>query len=250
MVIVTQKLLAESSLLGMGLDGLGGLYLAYDLLGGKHGPLRIIGRATGYIALFFLGYATVLGLRYAIVAATGMGALLAVEFRLAAANGQRPERNRVLLFGFFRGVVLGLAGMSIAGATFGAVFGLLSGMALMIVYSFDFAPTDDYVAHIKPRLSRHNLLASALRAIGISIAGVVAGHLVLAGAHATVLGLKLGLAAGTVSALVGLFSPAIEWWIDNLPERRLGVLGLGFIFLGMVLQSMQYWLVVFGIPVR
>jgi hypothetical protein len=30
------------SLIGVAFDALGGLYLAYDLLGGKHGPLRRI----------------------------------------------------------------------------------------------------------------------------------------------------------------------------------------------------------------
>lgn len=72
---LTPQLVAESSLLGMGFDVLGGCYLAYDLLGGKRGPLRTIARGTGYVALFFIGYLLVLGLRYALVAATGMGIL-------------------------------------------------------------------------------------------------------------------------------------------------------------------------------
>jgi len=67
----------------MGFDVLGGCYLAYDLLGGKQGPLRTIARATGYVALFFSAYVIVLGLRYALVSASGMGILLAVEYRLA-----------------------------------------------------------------------------------------------------------------------------------------------------------------------
>jgi hypothetical protein len=58
------------------------------------------------------------------------------------------------------------------------------------------------------------------------------------------------LAAGTVNALVGLFSPAIEQWIENLPERRLGVAGLGLIFAGMILQSIQYWIVVFELSAQ
>jgi len=58
------------------------------------------------------------------------------------------------------------------------------------------------------------------------------------------------LAAGTVSALVGLVSPVIEWHIENLPERRLGLAGLGLIFAGMALQSAQYWVVVLAIPTR
>jgi hypothetical protein len=54
--------------------------LAYDLLGGRRGPLRTVARAAGYVALFLVGYVLVLGLRYAIVAASGMGILLGIEF--------------------------------------------------------------------------------------------------------------------------------------------------------------------------
>ena len=52
-----------------------------------------------------------------------------------------------------------------------------------------------------------------------------------------------------VSALIGLFSPIIEWRIENLPERRLGMIGLTLILAGVVLQSIQYWLTVFAVPV-
>ena len=72
-IALSQQTVAEISLLGMGLDLLGGCYLAYDLLGGRHGPLRTIARAAGYIALFFAGYVLLIGLGYALVAASGMG---------------------------------------------------------------------------------------------------------------------------------------------------------------------------------
>lgn len=35
-----------------------------------------------------------------------------------------------------------------------------------------------------------------------------------------------------------------------LPERRLGTMGLGLIFLGMLLQSVQYWVVMWDMPLR
>ena len=109
---------------------LGGCYLAYDLLGGKRGPLRPIARATGYVALFFIGYVLVLGLRYAIVAASGMGILLGIEFRIAGINPSYGEQRRtVILFGFLRGLVLDLAGITVAGPLFGAVFGFSQPLA-------------------------------------------------------------------------------------------------------------------------
>ena len=55
------------------------------------------------------------------------------------------------------------------------------------------------------------------------------------------LGLRLGVAAGTVSALVGLASPIIEWRIENMPDRRLGIAGLIMMMIGGVFQSRQYW---------
>jgi uncharacterized protein YjeT (DUF2065 family) len=45
---------------------------------------------------------------------------------------------------------------------------------------------------------------------------------------------------------VSPFSPVIEWRIENLPERQLGVIGLGLILIGVLLQSIHYWIVVFS----
>lgn len=36
--------------------------------------------------------------------------------------------------------------------------------------------------------------------------------------------------------------PYIEYYADNLTERRLGVFGIGLILLGFAMQSFQYWL--------
>jgi hypothetical protein len=44
------------SIVGSALDVLGALYLAYDLLGGEHGPLRTLTRAVTYGTLFGTGY--------------------------------------------------------------------------------------------------------------------------------------------------------------------------------------------------
>jgi hypothetical protein len=249
---LTQQLVAEVTLAGMGFDILGGCYLAYELLGGRRGPLRTIARTAGYVALFFIGYYIVLGARYALIASAGMGVLLALEYWSAGddpAKNRRP-RSMVFVFGSLRGAVVGLASMPLAGPAFGAWFGLICAAMLNASYALGFAPTDEYEAKSRPRISRHKLVASLLRMLGVSAAGVIAS---LAVGSPTVLwpfGLLLGVAAGTVSALVGLFSPVIEWWIENLPEQRLGVLGLGLIFVGMVLQSVQYWVVVLDVPVR
>ena len=49
---------------------------------------------------------------------------------------------------------------------------------------------------------------------------------------------------------MGTVSPFVEWWADNLPERRLGAFGAFLVLLGFGLQSLQYWEVLLNIPVR
>ena len=47
---------SDHSLISSSLDVLGALYLAYDLLGGEHGPLRTLTRAVTYSALMGIGF--------------------------------------------------------------------------------------------------------------------------------------------------------------------------------------------------
>ena len=54
--------LALIGIIGSAFDALGALYLAYDLLGGGHGPLRILTRAVTYGVIFGAGYGLPLGL--------------------------------------------------------------------------------------------------------------------------------------------------------------------------------------------
>jgi len=146
--------------------------------------------------------------------------------------------------------VLGLAGMTLAGTLFGVWFGLLSGIGLTTVYALGFGVRRDTDHGVRPQIDRRLVLSSLLRAAAVSAAGLVASYVTAAaGAQWVLFGLRLGLAAGTVSGLVSLFSPSLEWRIDSLPEKRLGVFGLALIFLGLVLQSVQYWAVVLDLPV-
>src|ERR1041385_7777580 len=59
---------AAISISGTCLDVLVSLYLAYDLLGGPHGPLRLITRAVTYSIVFGIGYGIGLGLFFGLVA--------------------------------------------------------------------------------------------------------------------------------------------------------------------------------------
>jgi hypothetical protein len=57
--------------------------------------------------------------------------------------------------------------------------------------------------------------------------------------------ISVGLVTGIVTGVGATLNPYIEYYADNLPERRLGVLGIGLILCGFALQSLQYWLALF-----
>jgi hypothetical protein len=251
-IALNPQFVAEAALLGMGLESVGGLYLAYDLLGGKRGPLRAVTRATGYAVFFMIGYSLLLGVRYAIVASVGMGVVLAFEFGQAEKDSGHAmsRQTRVVIVGFLRGLVLGAAAITAYSFEFGLVFGALSGCVLTGTYFLGFAPADNYLSSKNPTITSHMLVASLLRGVGVSFAGVVAGLTTTSAYHSWILGLRLGLAAGAVSAIVSLIGPVFEWRIDNLPERRLGLFGIVLIFVGSAVQSIQYWIVVFGVKVQ
>jgi len=62
--------------------------------------------------------------------------------------------------------------------------------------------------------------------------------------------LKTGLVIGVVTAIVSTCVPFIEWVADHLPEKRMGVFGVGLILIGFALQSVQYWLVLLDVSIR
>src|SRR2546426_1697671 len=70
---------AAVSITGTCLDVLGSLYLAYDLLGGQHGPLRLLTRMVTYSIVFGLGYGIGLGLFFGIASGAATGITIAIE---------------------------------------------------------------------------------------------------------------------------------------------------------------------------
>jgi len=53
-----------------------------------------------------------------------------------------------------------------------------------------------------------------------------------------------------VTAISITCTPFIEWTADHLPERRMGVFGVGLILIGFALQSVQYWVALLDVSIR
>jgi hypothetical protein len=241
--------LALISIVGSAFDVLGALYLAYDLLGGEHGPLRTLTRAVTYGAFYGAGYGLALGPVFGLATGVAHGITLAWEYSRASRNAPQPGFWMDTAMSAIRGCGFALGASYSFGAPFGIIFGVLSTAGQAIAYRIGIRPTVDYKPATRPRLTRFQLLAAVNRAIGYAVAGFVSSLVTQQREHAVEVGLKMGLAIGVVTALIGPCTPFIEWTADHVPERRMGVFGVALILLGFTLQSVQYWATLLDISV-
>jgi hypothetical protein len=248
-MMIDKHTLALVSIVGCSLDVLGALYLAYDLLGGQHGPLRTVTRGVTYGALFGTGFSLALGPVVGIVSGVAHGITLAWEFSRASRHGPKPGFWYDTAMSAIRGGGFALGTAYIYGARFGAAFGVLSMLGQIIAYRVGLRPTVDYQPATRPRFTKTQLLAAVNRTVGYAIAGYISALIAQQRANALSVGVKAGLVIGVVTAIVGACTPFIEWTADHLPERRMGVLGIGLILIGFTLQSVQYWVALLDVNI-
>lgn len=239
--ILDKHTLAIISIVGSSLDVVGSLYLAYDLLGGEHGPLRTLTRAVTYGVIFGVGYGLALGFIFGLSIGLTHAVTLSVEF--SRISRQRPRSG----FWFdsamsaIRGYGYGLGSAFLFGAKFGITFGVLSTVGQMVGYRVGLRPSLDYHPSSRPRMTLRLFLAAVNRTFGYAIAGYVSALVAHQRAGAMAFGLKIGLLVGVVSGVVTFLIPFVEWRTDHLPEKRMGIFGVTMILVGFALQSVQYW---------
>ena len=247
---VDKHTLALISIVGSALDVLGALYLAYDLLGGEHGPLRTLTRAVTYGTLFGMGYGILLGPIFGLVCGVAHGITLAWEYSRASRNEPPPGFWVDTAMSAIRGFGFGLGASYLFGVPFGIAFGVLSTGGQVIAYRLGIRPTIDYKPAARPRLSWTILLLAANRTVGYTATGYLSSLIAHQRTHAMAVGLKAGLAIGVVTAIIGPLTPLIEWRADHVAERRMGVFGIGLILIGFALQSVQNWMTLLDVKVR
>jgi len=247
---IDKHTLALVSIIGSSLDVLGALYLAYDLLGGEHGPLRTLTRGVTYGALFGAGYGLVFGPVFGLATGVAHGITLAWEYSCASRGLLKPGFWYDTAMSAIRGAGFALGAAYLYGAIFGATFGALSIVGQAIAYRIGIRPSYDYRPAARPRLTRFHLLAAANRTVGYAIGGYVSSLVAQQPEHAIAVGLKLGLAIGAVTAISAPFTPFIEWAAERIPAKRMGVCGVGLILIGFALQSVQYWVALLDVSVR
>ena len=238
---------AAVSITGSCLDVLGSVYLAYDLLGGQHGPLRLLTRAVTYSVVFGFGYGLGLGLLFGVVSGITTGITLSVEFNRAARGRNHYSLPWEGVFSAIRGFGFGAGLYRIVGVRFAIAFALLITIGQTFAYSRGLRPAMDYAAARHPRLTHRQFVATLLRAVGYIVAALICSAFIHHVEHTWAFAIRVGLVTGLVTGVGITVSPYIEYYADNLPERRLGAFGIGLILCGFAMQSLQYWLALFDV---
>jgi hypothetical protein len=233
---------AAISIAGTCLDVLGSLYLAYDLLGGRHGPLRLLTRAVTYSVVFGIGYGLGLGLFFGLTAGVATGITLSIEFNRAARGLDHYSLPWEGLFSAIRGFGFGAGLYRVLGFGFATAFAILVTVGQVFAYSRGMRPAIDYTASRRPRLTRRQFRGTLVRTIGFMATALICSAFIHHVDHAWSFALRVGLLTGIVTGIGSTVNPYIEYYADHLPERRLGVFGIGLILCGFALQSLQYWL--------
>src|SRR2546429_2739893 len=131
---IDRHTLALISIVGSSLDVLGALYLAYDLLGGEHGPLRILTRGVTYGAHFGGGYGLALGPVFGLASGVAHSITLAWEFSRASRRRPKPGFWYDTAMSAIRGAGFALGATYLYGGAFGATFGALSTLGQVVAY--------------------------------------------------------------------------------------------------------------------
>jgi hypothetical protein len=233
---------ATTSIAGISLDVLGSLYLAYDLLGGQHGPLRLLTRAVTYSIVFGVGYGLGLGLYFGLATGIATGITVAIELNRAARGLEHYPLSWEAFFASIRGLAFGAGLYRIGGFSFALAFAAIVTIGQVFAYSRGMRPAIDYTASRRPRFTKRQFWGTVLRTIGYIATALVCSLLIHHVEHAWSFALRVGLVTGIVTAVGITVNPFIEYYADNLPQRRLGVFGIALILCGFTLQSVQYWL--------
>jgi hypothetical protein len=225
-------------------DALGGLYLAYDLLGGRKGPLRLVTKSVSYGVMFGSAYGLSLGVWFGLAGLLVSGPALSIEIHRRDVNRVHPFFEAVA-FGLLRAVSFGTAGWLSKDSQFGINFGMFCAVGFVAAYLIVGPPAGISLGH--PRIDKAVLKRAAFRGISLGLAAVLSGA-IHKERHALSYGVYVGVVTGLASGILVAVAPAVEAWADNLPDRRLGGYGAILVLIGSLFQTLQYVVPLAGMP--
>jgi len=203
---------AAVSITGTCLDVLGSLYLAYDLLGGQHGPLRLLTRAVTYSVVFGVGYGLGLGPFFGLAAGIATGITLAIEFNRASRGLDHYSLPWEGLFSAIRGFGYGAGLHRILGFRYAIAFGILVTVGQVFAYSHGMRPAIDHEAARRPRLSRRQFWGTVVRTLGFMATALICSFFIHHVDRAWWFAIRVGLLIGIVTGVGATVNPYIEYY--------------------------------------
>jgi hypothetical protein len=207
----------------------------------------VLTRAVTYSVVFGVGYGLGLGLFFGIASGIATGITLAIELNRAARGLEHYSLLWEVLFAAIRGFAFGAGLYRMLGFGFAAAFAVLITIGQVFAYSRGMRPATDYEVSRRSRFTLRQVWGTVVRTIGYTASALICSAFVHHVDHAWLFALRVGLVTGIVTGVGITVNPYIEYYADNLPERRMGVFGIALILCGFALQSLQYWLALFDV---
>ncbi len=233
------------------LGALGGLYLTYDLLGGKDGPLAGVTRVVTYMFLYGIPFCLGLGLKFGLVAGLGMGIILGVDYyqeaRRIHTKGKPMSWSTMVLLALARAFVLALALWTITNGPIAGLFFLFNGLFLTGTYFLGWSTTKE--RELSPQLvvfRPASFWLAVARGIGAGLSFWISCYLV-SGVTTSTFPLasfwRVGLTIWISSFFITCFTPWVEWRMEHMSRRVMSIVGLFFAIIGFLIQALPNWLV-------
>src|SRR5260370_28117669 len=188
-----------------------------------------------------------LGLFFGLASGRATGITLSIEFSRAARGLGHYSLPWEGLFSATRGFAFGAGLYRILGFGFAIAFAILITAGQIFAYSRGMRPAMDYVAARRPRLTRRQFWGTVVRTVGYIASALICSAFIHHVEHVWAFAIRVGLVTRIVTGLGVTVHAYLEYYADNLPERRLGAFGIGLILCGFALQSLQYWLALFDV---
>ena len=217
------------------LDVLGGLYLAYDLLGGERGPLSKITRIVTYTLIIGLCLIPAMGLRFGLIASSGLGFALGLHLHRIG-QGKPDSLKFLMVLATIRAFTLAVAIYSEGLNTFALCIVPLIYLASLAMYWLKLGPSTFYESAKRPSFGIHKLATACALCTTAAVAGCLSTFF---GAehHTLVHTLKMCLTVSFATVVVTTLIPVIEWYADNIQPKMLGYFGTILFLLGFILQA-------------
>lgn len=235
---------AVITIIGMTCDVMGGLYLAYDLLGGENGPLARLTKVVNYSVLMTLLFLTTMGLKFSLIVGFAFGTALGLHFDRAGRN--IPDTTKFLLFtAVLRGAAIASAVWLKENCLLGLVMGAIVFTMSMTLPMLKISPLSLYQSGKKPQLNLKQLSIAAVLML-VAIGSGLAGASIVHGDSQTVgFVMKFGLTFGFAILVVTSVSPLVEWYSDNLPPQSFGTAGIALFITGFIIQAIPSFATIF-----